>query len=185
MNKFKTLFEGNFQRYQGGGFLTGDLVRIRPDILTSEWAKMLGLNVVEQVKKFIESDLNIRVSSVKTLRPQVSGGTQQDVGASNEYFADVCLEKAPGLFLDFLELPTGFLEQIDTGINLSPIPDSQKREGEVTIKPEELELEAGENPFVDPVDNTKSKEGDKSLPTADTKQPNALAATSYTAGYMG
>ena len=83
MNKFKTLFEGNFQRYQGGGFLTGDLVRIRPDILTSEWAKMLGLNVVEQVKKFIESDLNIRVSSVKTLRPQVSGGTQQDVGVTS------------------------------------------------------------------------------------------------------
>jgi hypothetical protein len=183
MNKFKTLFEGNFQRYQGGGFLTGDLVKIKSDILNSDWAKSLGGNVVEQVKKFLESDLNIRVSAVKTLRPQVSGGTQQDSGASNEYFADVCLEKAPGMFLDFLELPTGFLEQIDTGINLSPIPDSMKREDEVTIKPEDVELVAGENVH-DPVENTKSNEGDKSLPTDDTKQPNALAATSYTAGYM-
>ena len=183
MNKFKTLFEGNFQRFQGGGFLTGDLVKLNKDILNSEWATNLGGNVVEQVKKFLESDLNIRVSSVKTLRPQVQGSTQQDSGASNEYFADICLEKAPGLFLDFLEIPTGMLEHIDTGINLSPIADSQKREDEITISPEEVQLEDGED-FLNPVANTKSNEGDKDLPTTNTKLPNSIAATSYTAGYM-
>ena len=77
MNKFNTLLEGVFQRYQGGGFLTGDLVKMKEDILSSEWAKGKGTNTHEQVKKFLESGLNIRISAVKTLRPSVQTSIDQ------------------------------------------------------------------------------------------------------------
>ena len=183
MNKFQKIFEGNFQRYQGGGFLTGDLVRLSKDVLKSEWVGGMGGNTLEQVKKFLESDLNIRISSVKALRPAVSGSVQQDMSAGNDYYADICLEKAPGLWLDFLEIPCNYLEHIDTGINLSPIPDSQKRDNDIIIKPEGLEEEDGDSQF-DPVKNTKSQEGDKNLPVDNTTLPNSSAAASYTGGYM-
>lgn len=183
MNKFQKLFEGTFTRYQGGGFLTGDLVKLKSDILKSEWASKLGQNYIEQLNKFLESDLNIRISSVKTLRPQQQGSIQQDMGVGNEYYADICLEEIPGKFLDFTEVPCEFLEMIDTGVNLSPIADSQKRKDKTNIKPEEVDIQSDDNMF-DPVVNTKSNEGDKHNPTSNTTLPGATGAESYTSKYI-
>lgn len=185
MKKFQEIFESNFSRFQGGGFLTGDLVRIKKEILESEWGRGIGTNYSEQLKRFLESDLNIRISSVKTLRPAVQGSVQQDIGASSQYFADVCLEDAPGRFVDFTEVPTEFLEHIDTGVNLSPIPDSQKRESDVNIKPKEITNEEEGDDFMDPTSSTGVKTGDKTLPSDNTTLPGAIAGTSYTAGYLG
>lgn len=183
MDKFQKLYEGVFTRFQGGGFLTGDLVKLSPAILESEWMKGKGANYVEQIQKFLESDFNIRVSAVKTLRPQVQGGTQQDVGASESYFADIALEEIPGKFLEFTEVPCEFLEMVDTGINLSPIADSQKRQDDTNIKPEEVGVASGEGQF-DAVTQTKTNEGDKNNPTANNTLPGAQGAASYTAKYI-
>ena len=191
MKKFRTLFESNFQRFQGGGFLTGDLVRLKKEILNSEWGKRAAGPMLEQVQKFLESDLNIRISSVKTLRPQVQGSVQADIGASNSYFADITLEKAPGLYLDFLEVPCEFLENLDPGINLPPVPASQKRDDEVVIDPAEYAVgttgATDSNPFPQPYDQTRTvggEKGDRELLDANTKLPGATAANSYTGGYM-
>ena len=183
MDKFQKLYEGVFTRFQGGGFLTGDLVKLKPAILESEWMKAKGENYVQQIQKFLESGFNIRVSAVKTLRPQVQGGIQQDVGASESYYADIALEEIPGKFLEFTEVPCEFLEMIDTGINLSPIADSQKKEDKINIKPEEIQTEEGDDQF-DAVKQTKSKEGDRSGPTVNTTLPGSQGAQSYTAGYL-
>lgn len=183
MNKFQKLYEGTFTRFQGGGFLTGDLVRIKPNILKSEWASKLGQNYIEQLNRFLESDLNIRISSVKTLRPQRQGSLQQDMGVGNEYFADVCLEEIPGKFMDFTEVPCEFLEMIDTGVNLPPIADSQKRENKINIKPEEVEGGVTNNPM-DPVAGTGVNTGDKTTPKDNTTLPGAKGAQSYTSKYI-
>ena len=173
MRKFQQIFEGNFQRFQGGGFLTGDLVKFRQGWNSNPWCKSLGENTITQLNTFAEGKYNIRVSAVKTLRPQVQGSTQQDVGASNQYFCDIALEKAPGLFLDFIEVPSEILEYVDTGINLSPVSDENKREDEIKIKPEDVQVEKDEH----------EKEIDN--PDSNTTLPGATAAKSYTANYIG
>lgn len=184
MKKFDTLLEGVFQRFQGGGFLTGDLVKIKENILTSEWAKGKGENVHDAVKKFLESGLNIRVSAVKTLRPQVQTGIDQ-AGASDVYYADIALETAPGMFTDYLELPCEFLEYVDTGINLSPVSDEQKRDDEVIIKPEEVKSEENETmPGTDNVTQTLDTDTDRKLHNTNKTLQGATGASSYTANYM-
>lgn len=184
MNKFQKIFEGVYNRFQAGGFLTGDLVKLKSSIMESDWMSGKGENFREQIQKFLESDLNIRISAVKTLRPQVQGSVQPDIGASDQYYADICLEEVPGKFLDFTEVPCEFLEMIDTGINLPPVSDSLKRDEDVNIKPEEITIE-DENDQFDPVQNTKTNEGDKKLADSNTTLPGATGPTdSYTAKYM-
>lgn len=185
MNKFDTLLEGVFQRYQGGGFLTGDLVKIKEQILASEWAKDRGSNTIDAVKKFLESGLNVRVSAVKTLRPQVQTGIDQ-AGASDRYFADIALETAPGMFTDYLEIPCEYLEYVDTGINLSPVSDEQKRDDDITIKPENLDVKEEEGmPGTNNVSQTGTDDTEnRSMAVDNTKLPGATGADSYTKGYM-
>lgn len=173
MRKFQKIFEGNFQRFQGGGFLTGDVVKFRSDWNSNPWVQGLGENTMTQLNSFAEGKYNIRVSAVKTLRPQVQGSTQQDVGASNQYFCDIALEKAPGQFLDFIEVPSELLEYVEVGINLPPVSDENKRDDEVIMKPEEVTVE------------TDEVEQEIETPTSNTKLPGATCATSYTAGYIG
>lgn len=173
MRKFQKIFEGNFQRFQGGGFLTGDVVKFRSNWNSNPWVKGLGENTMTQLNSFAEGKYNIRVSAVKTLRPQVQGSVQQDSGASNQYFCDIALEKSPGMFLDFIEVPSELLEYVDTGINLAPVSDENKRDDEIKIKPEELTTE------------TDDLETEIENPTDNTTLPGAKAASSYTANYIG
>ena len=185
MKKFDTLLEGVFERYQGSGLLTGDLVKLKENILSSDWAKAKGQNSLDAIKRFVESGLNIRVSSVKTLRPQVQTSIDQ-AGASDVYIADIALETAPGRFSDFLEVPCEYLEMVDTGINLSPISDEHRREDEITIKPEDVKSEEQETmPGTDNVSQTLDDDTDRKLHNTNVKLPGAIGATSYTAGYMG
>ena len=184
MKKFDTLLEGVFQRFQGGGYLTGDLVKLKEGLVNSDWYTSRGENTKEAIKKFMEADLNIRVSAVKTLRPQVQTSIDQG-SVSDEYIADIALETAPGMFTQYLEIPCEFLEQIDTGINLSPIPDSQKRESDITIKPEPVEEEETEGmPGTENISQTRMEGGDNDLPEDNTTLPGATGANSYTGGYM-
>lgn len=184
MNKFDTLLEGVFQRFQGGGFLTGDLVKIKENILSSEWASSKGANTHEAIKKFLESGLNIRVSAVKTLRPQVQSSIDQ-AGASDVYYADVALESAPGMFTDYMEVPCEFLEYVETGINLSPVSDEHRRDDKITIKPEDVKTEEDVTmPGTDNVTQTLDDENDRVLHNINKTLPGATGAKDYTAGYM-
>ena len=130
MYKFNTIFESNFQRFQGGGFLTGDLVKIIDGAMSNEWVSSKGENVKEQIRRFMESEYKFRISTVKPVRPAVQGSIQQDQ-VPGSYFCDIALEKAPGMFLDFMEVPSEILETIDTGINLSPVSDANKRKDKI------------------------------------------------------
>ena len=175
MNKFDTLLEGNFARFQGGGFLTGDLVKFKSNALSSPWAKKQADNLLEKLKQFTECDENIRVSCVKGLRPARGGDAQQD-NQVDDFYCDIVRERAPGLFLDFVTVPSELLEHIDAGINLSPpIPDSQRRDNGEVIDPEEIQ-KVTENPM-SPYKQTGVNEGDKTLPKEDSKQEHNPAPT--------
>ena len=83
-NKFKKIFESNFQRFQGGGVLAGDVVNFIDNVLKDEWFSTQANNVKERIEKMLDSDLNIRVSSVYGLRPAHGGAKQQDQQAERK-----------------------------------------------------------------------------------------------------
>lgn len=165
-NKFKKIFESNFQRFQGGGVLTGDLVEFIDNVLNDGWFDKQSDNVKETVSQMLDSDLNIRVSSVYGLRPATAGGKQQDQ-QTDDFYVDVAHELAPGMLGDVISLPVHLVKVVDTGGNLAPIPDSLRYDDRSHIKPEPVELQEGDDES-DGVFGTKVKEGDKSLPQEDT-----------------
>tara|TARA_Y100000310_G_scaffold324572_1_gene386572 strand:+ start:453 stop:1007 length:555 start_codon:yes stop_codon:yes gene_type:complete len=182
-SKFNTLIESNFTRFQGGGFLTGDVIKFKDGWKSDPWCSKAPAQVLDTIQSMIDADLNIRVSSVKTLRPSVNSNADQAQGADG-FLVDVVLEPSPGRYTSFITVPQELIE-ID-GPNDAPpaLRDSQKRKETVTIKPEEVGVGSEETPL-NPVYGTQSNVGDKSLPSKNTKLAGAKGAKSYTAKYIG
>jgi len=165
--KFDKLFESNFQTLQGGGLLSGDVVNFIDDILNHDWVKKQQPNLIDKIKEMMDSDNNIRVGSVKGERPAVSGSIQQDQQVG-EFYCDIVSEYAPGLWSSFVTVPMELLQHVDLGNNLAPVPDSQKKDDAVHVKPVEDDHMKGDDETC-PIYGTKSDEGDKALVNTDIK----------------
>jgi len=126
-DKYKVIAEAAITRYQNGGLLAGDVVKIRKDAFKNE--KVTGMldNYKAQIKNAMETDLNLRVSCVKSIRANSTGNYSGGTDAPTDYHVDIYVEYAPGLWRDAMTVPMEILERIDTGINMAPIPDSLKR----------------------------------------------------------
>jgi hypothetical protein len=175
MKKFTTLLEGVFRRYQGGSFLTGDIVNIKKDALGHEWAKGQGTNLIEKLKQFLESDLNLRVSSVQAIRPAVSGSVQQDNQVC-DYYCDIVQETAPGRWSEFVTIPSYLLELNNPeDINLAPIPDSMRYDDGTHIKPAALadgKKDAPDGDTTKPYSQTRyTDKGNNNMSPADWRMP--------------
>lgn len=183
-NRFTKIYESNFQRYQGGGILAGDVVEFVDNILNDEWFDKQSDTIKNRVQEFIDGDFNIRVGSVSAKRPANGGAVQQDQQV-DDYYVDVVKELAPGLFTDVMTLPIHLVQKIDTDVNLAPVPDSQRREDTSHIKPEEVDVESGDDES-NAVFGTKSTEGDKNLPDKDTPGHAAQTVDNFdTRVYLG
>lgn len=163
MNKFDTIFESTRGRYTQGGLLVGDLVRVKKEAVTSDWAKKQAPNLIQKLKEFIETPLNIRVSSVKALRPAVASSIQPE-NQVDDYYCDVVIENAPGLYASFITLPINLLEYIEQDVNLADVPDVLKRDTP-SGKPEELNVQETDSP-VDVVKQTNPEGNNMELPTS-------------------
>lgn len=136
---FKQICEDTIYRFQNGGILPGDLVKIHKDALNHPKVKELSQEYKELIKQAIKTDLNLRAGAVKSNRPNTStnyGGGQTD--APTDFYVDVVAEYAPGLWRNPMTLPIEVIERIDNGANIAPVPDSMKRKSKVT-KPEKTE----------------------------------------------
>jgi len=195
MSKFIKLYESAIQRFTRGGFLIGDLVKIKESALSDEFFKKQGTNYIEKIKEFVNSGLNIRVSAVKPVYPNsYSPGNIQNEAES--FLIDIVLERAPGLYYDFVTVPAGVLEHIDTGVNLAPVPDSLKRDNNEIIDPEPVSSATNSNTYMSPSRTLTSDRGDGKDTKSDTtltdkniKIPSSPAdkvkdPASYTAMYM-
>ncbi|NBW56817.1 hypothetical protein EBR43_03340 [bacterium] len=140
MRKFTSLYESFISRYTRGGFLTGDIVKLKEGALKNEWFKKQGNSILEKAKQFAESGLLMRVSAVKTNRPSVQPGFVEANNA-DDFYCDITLEMAPGLYKDFITLPASILEYKDYYPNLPEVPDALKRPNDSNIKPKEIEEE--------------------------------------------
>lgn len=172
MNKFDILLESTRARYTQGGLLVGDLVKVKKESLTSEWAKKQAGNLIEKLKEFIETPLNVRVSAVKALRPAVAGSVQAE-NQVDDYYCDIVIENAPGLYADFITLPINLLEYLEQDGNLARVPDEFRHETPDGT-PKAIEIAETDNP-IDAAKQTQSKQGDKSLPTKQFKLDHTVA----------
>lgn len=191
-SKFDTIFESNFNRYQGGGYLTGDVIKLKQDWESSDWAKKAPAHMVSRIKELAASDLTLRVSAVKALRPSVNSSIDQATGV-DDFHLDVTQETAPGHYNgNYVTLPQELVElKDDVTLNLPDIPDSLKREEEVDIKPKEIgkeDVNTGdeEDPMmINPQKHTGTDDKvNKTLPDDNTTLPGATGAESYTASYI-
>lgn len=140
--KYEQLAESTIVRYQNGGILIGDLVKVRPNALKHPKLKEMGEHVKQIIQKFIDTELNIRVCATRSAYPDANAagmGLSVTNVAPSELWVDVCLEMAPGLVSDPLTLPASVIDVVNTGINCAPIPDELKRKGKINIKPENAE----------------------------------------------
>ena len=185
------IFESNFTRFQGGGFLTGDVIKLKQGWDTDDWSQKAPAQVIEGLKELSESDLLLRVSSVKAVRPAVNSSVDQALQV-DDFHVDITQESAPGRFTGkFFTVPQHLIELNGPNDTLPEVPDSLKRKDKVNVKPVEVEEESGEDQgevdnFVRPGYQTGTTDKvNKNLPKEDIKQPGATGAASYTAGYMG
>ena len=190
-SKFDTIFESNFSRFQGGGFLTGDVIKLKDGWQGDDWCKSAPEQLVAKLQELDGSDLLLRVSSVKTIRPAVNSSVDQAAGV-DDFHVDITQEMAPGRYTGhFVTVPQHLLVFDGDQDKLPRIPDSLRREEDVDVKPREIADEDvstgdGEDPMmVDPKKQTGSDDKvNKHMTKDDIKQPGATGAVSYTKGYV-
>lgn len=124
-NKFNLMVEQAVERFQQGGYINGDYVKFVSNIKSSEFFKTQSKEIQEKIQSMIDGDLHIRVSAIKSGRfPQnrVDGG----LNAATDFFVDVVVEYAPGLYKDPVTVPVELIELVDTpdAMGRMPPPDS-------------------------------------------------------------
>lgn len=184
------LFEANFTRFQGGGFLTGDLIKLREGWANDDWCKTAPQQVIDTLKQLDESDLVLRVSSVKAVRPAVNSSVDQ-AAQIDDFHVDITQESAPGRFSGvFVTLPQHLIELNGANDTLPEIPDSLKKKYDVDVKPREVEEESTDDQgdttkFTSPQEQTGTDDKvNKQMTDQNIKLTNVEPASSYTAGYM-
>lgn len=175
--KYEQICEETLSRFNMGGFLAGDYVKIKKNALSNEHAKNFTKQMQTMIESIIKSDIPLRISYIKSPNSEAMNGP---VGAPNVpscLWADVVIEYAPGMWKDPMTLPLAMLEKIeiksegstgDTGMEgFAPYSPAILRPDHTQIKPTEVKA-------TDNRDEEASKEHNlakKNTKLANTKQP--------------
>lgn len=136
--RFIRLYENNIDRFTNGGFLVGDIVKIKPGSYNHK-AFEGQEEIKAQIKSLIDSDLNIRIINIKNKYPGVMGANNTDYINPFGRTVDIGQEIAPGRYYNTTSVPDAILERIPTYPGLPPIPDSMKRADKSHIDTKEVE----------------------------------------------
>lgn len=142
MNQFDILFEKELERFQQGGIVVGDRVKFKPNVLELDYFKKRGQSFRDIVTACMADgfDLALKVGAVKSIYPTTTQNYGNGTEAPDGIFYDVYIEYAPGLFRNPMTVPIEAIEVVGDGINLSPIPDSLRRNNNIH-GPEEIKAE--------------------------------------------
>lgn len=138
MSKFDTLFEQQIGRFVKSGPIAGDYVKIKPNVEASDWYKSLDearQNYIQEIKTLAEQGKPLMLSTIKKAIYE-TGSTD-----TQEQFADIAVEYAPGLYQNNLTIP---LELLEFAISSADARGTQKdpsndQEDTSTLKPQEVE----------------------------------------------
>jgi len=140
--KYEQIVETTLGRYQQGGIMGGDIVKIKPNALNHPKVKDMAENIKGKIKMLMDTDLNITVIGVRSTRDS-RGEMSDGLGISSttsptDFWLDVAVLHSPGLRGDPLTIPIEIAERVDFGGNMPSVPDSLKRKGNINIKPIEV-----------------------------------------------
>jgi hypothetical protein len=139
-SKFDVIYEETVMRFQSGGLLEGDFVKVLPSYKNNPKLKGKAGSYFDRLDYVIKSGLPIKVSSIKAERAEVSNGVVGAVDAPTGYWVDIVSEHAPGMWANVVTVPIEILEKIEVGNNFSPgIPDAIVRKDTTDIKGHEVQ----------------------------------------------
>ncbi len=134
-SKFETHINEMFDRFtDGGGFLKGDVVRLKKSTISSDWFKHQAASVQDKLQQMTEKSNRVyRISALKSEIPRSAGafGMGQPMAA----VADVVREVNPSFWMDPVTIPLQYLETIDVGVNMPPYDKDLIRPDNSNIKP--------------------------------------------------
>ncbi len=156
--KFDKLYESYVSRYTRGGFLTGDLVKLKDGYKTIDCYKHLSDDLKKILDELNASDLNLRVNDIQNKYPSKQPGNTDN--SNGEIVLTVTQETAPGRYDGNYTFPSSLFDVSNVYPNLMPIPNSLVRPNKTNIKPEELtggyeeaeEDYVGQNPLKSQID---------------------------------
>jgi len=193
--RFLKLYESWLTRYNHGGFLQGDIVKFKADALKHYFIKTQSDELVKNLEDLIKDGRTLRVTNVINKFPAVMGtGNPDDVGP--DFTVEVGLDEGGGRIYKTAIAHVGMLDKIDTVPGLEEVPDRNKYDNKIKIKPVEVKDEAEEVPFYSPARTRTADLGNKKLAPTETKlknvntvipsspNVNAKDPASYTAKYM-
>lgn len=125
--KFEKLHEETLFRYQQGGFLRGDYVKIKKNALKNELVEQFSEQLKNILQDAIKNETVLRVSYIKSGKSESFSGP---VDAANipscELWADCYVEHAPGMWHNVMTIPLSIIEKIEVeGANGYPQYDKK------------------------------------------------------------
>ena len=193
-SKFLTLLESINSRFQRGGFLTGDYVKLVKGYKSKESYKSLSKPMKDLLDEFDASDLHVRVRDIKNAMPSAAPGTEEN--QNGQVVVDIAQDNGGGRTDPnrTITVSSDLLEVIDYSPNYAPIPASQVRPNRTTLKPEPLAEEDNEDIKRSRTSdvNGKIEKGDRELLNKNVKipsqsvngVPDPAKNKSYTAKYL-
>jgi len=181
-NKFNTIIEENMRRYQQNSLIIGDRIKFIDGFLNHEWTKSQPVLKLERLKALIETGNNIRVSAVKTSRPQTAESGHFEI--VDDIYYDVVEELAPGRYGHLFTVPSTLVEHLDDYPNLAgETPEGQVKKDPSHIDAKEVTVEDNE---LSPKKQTHAHDGDLNLgdTNVDLGGKAPTPGESYTKNYL-
>ena len=134
-SKFVLLAEEETSRYRQGGYLMGDFAIINKKALNHPEIKNKPSNFIDVVKELINSDLPLKISAVKSERPESQHDLYGAGSLMTKIYIDLYQEYAPGLFKNAITLPAEVVDVVKPeGNNWSPAhPETWKYDNKEEI----------------------------------------------------
>lgn len=165
ISTFSILAEEQISRFNQGGFQSGDYCVIRKNAINHPEIKNKASQFIDKVKQMINSDKPLKISAIKSSRPESSNDLASGAGNafSGEYL-DIITCLTPATWVDPITLPADVVDVVTPeNNNWSPShPESWKYKNKVQIKPKNVEKAEGET-------EEQTKGSKQKLPTSDTK----------------
>ena len=133
------LYETYVSRYTRGGFLTGDLVRLKKGFENLDSFKKLDPNVQQKLKDYAASDINIRISGIVNKYPSHQPGNTDN--STGDVSVTVSQETAPGRYDGFVNAASDLFDTVDVYPNRMPVPSSMVRPNGTQIDPSDFDYE--------------------------------------------
>ena len=177
--RFDTIIESYMRTYQNNSLVVGDRVKFIDNYAAHNWFKSQPALKIERMRELIESGLNIRISAVKTSKPQTAESGHFEIVDAIHY--DIVREEAPGMYSQVFTVPDNLVILQDDYPNIAgETPDSHIRHDTSNIKPEGGEMKDTAGQDFAPVGNPDAKD----LPRSNVDISVIDPAKSYTGKYL-